>query len=593
MNKVIRQGETLKINGENIYPGADTVVYWNSVSQNNLAKIVVPPSDSSVSVLVPEGLLDTNKIVICNSVGCYTGTQQYDYVGFPQVDSFSHISRNWGSEILLRGNHLKGVTGVRLDQYDGETYYTSFDLPSKNKLTFYMPNDFAYGNVNLLSKVGSFSSTQFITGIAPPIEGKFIDDGKMYFGDTITVQGRSLHKVNRLKMEGLNQDIYVNSGQITKMGSTGLHFQLPQGIKEVGSLYLQNQSGQFSNNTNSSTVYEEFGVYPLNVYSPSINSVNKSYAKYNEEILVSGINLNKSKILFLDYNDKYTQGSLVNSGEYYQTVRTPKNTQSNRILASGSQSPYSGLAFSTTVLNTLPTIESTSGDWSVGSVVKINAINAFNTFEAVGITGSNLVKSGLNEIAYVANAEGKSNANYHFGVMSYDNSSMIPDASLGQTVISAVVNSDFIGEGHPFLIDKKQIGNENSIQELNSNLSLYNIKSFIPSVTGAKITISGKKPNVTKLSVYKTSSSGTLGISGNYFLGATGVQIFGGGQTSTLSHDHFIGHSTPNTRGIGIFRNQVGVLSDYDQTHFVNLNLNDFTFTNKYGELKILTPYHE
>ena len=90
MNKVIRQGETLKINGENIYPGADTVVYWNSVSQNNLAKIVVPPSDSSVSVLVPEGLLDTNKIVICNSVGCYTGTKQYDFLGFPKVYSFSH-----------------------------------------------------------------------------------------------------------------------------------------------------------------------------------------------------------------------------------------------------------------------------------------------------------------------------------------------------------------------------------------------------------------------------------------------------------------------------------------------------------------------
>ena len=75
MNKVIRQGENLRINGQNIYAGADTVVYWNSIHVDNLAAITSPPSNNSMSVMVPAGLQDTNKVILCNKVGCFTGAK--------------------------------------------------------------------------------------------------------------------------------------------------------------------------------------------------------------------------------------------------------------------------------------------------------------------------------------------------------------------------------------------------------------------------------------------------------------------------------------------------------------------------------------
>ena len=221
MNKVIRQGENLRINGQNIYAGADTVVYWNSIHVDNLAAITSPPSNNSMSVMVPAGLQDTNKVILCNKVGCFTGAQEYDYIGFPSIDSISHLSRDWGKTVTLRGNHLKDVTGVSLESAVGRSYTASFDMKSKRNLTFYMPDDFTTGNINLFSRVGSTTSSQMVTGIVPPIEGKIVGDGTNYYGDRITGQGRALHKVNRIKFEGLNQLLYTTSADITHADSTG------------------------------------------------------------------------------------------------------------------------------------------------------------------------------------------------------------------------------------------------------------------------------------------------------------------------------------------------------------------------------------
>ena len=592
MNKVIRQGEILQINGENIYPSADTVVYWNSINENNRAEITTPPSTASVAVRVPADLPDTNKVVVCNRVGCYTGTQEYDYVGFPEVTSISHLSRDWGKQIILKGNHLKDVTGVRFDDPMGGAHQALFDLPSKKQLNFYMPNDFTYGHINLFSRVGSFTSSQMITGVVPPIEGELVTDGVNYYGDKITAKGRALHKVNRIRLEGLNENIYVNDGQITNLGSTGLYFNLPEGVKDESYVYLQNQFGQYSNGVYNSTVHEEFGVYPLDVSSPYIKSLDKAYGKYDENILISGINLGRSKILFLDYNNKYSESTEVNSGQHHKTVKVPKNIRSNRALASGNQTPCSGLAFSPSEFYPLPTIQSTSSNsWVVGSTITIDAVNAFNIFKVVAITGSNLTKSGANEIGYAANDQHSSDESYHLGIISLDNSSMLSDASAGGTVISAVINADFIGEGHPFLISKDQIQNETTIPQLNSNINLYNIKATLPSVTGQRVTISGKKPNVISLSVNKASASGDLSVSGKYFLGATGIELSGQGEASRLSPDYFAGYAR-NNRGVFVLATGLA-LSDYEQMHYINLNLSDFNFTKKSGEFKVLTPYHE
>ena len=129
-----------------------------------------------------------------------------------------------------------------------------------------------------------------------------------------------------------------------------------------------------------------------------------------------------------------------------------------------------------------------SNNLTIGSVVTINASNAFEIFGAVGITGTNLVKSGAYEIEYISNQQNTSEANYYFESMTLDNSSVASDPSTGSTVISATINASFIGEGHPFLISRSQIQGVASISQLMNNIDLYNIKSVIPSVTGQKIT---------------------------------------------------------------------------------------------------------
>jgi hypothetical protein len=110
-------------------------------------------------------------------------------------------------------------------------------------------------------------------------------------------------------------------------------------------------------------------------------------------------------------------------------------------------------------------------------------------------------------------------------------------------------------------------------------------------VTGQKITISGKKPVVTSLSLNKASISGDLSISGNYFLGATGVQLSGVNQVTKISQDKFINYNNSLTRGIAL--SDTGTASSYEQRHSISVNTLDFGFTKKSGEFKILTPYHE
>ena len=587
MNKVIRQGETLKINGSNLYPSADTVVYWNSIASNNLAEIVTPPDYSSISVRVPPNLPNNNKVIICNSVGCHTGIQDYTFVGFPDVEHVSHSHRDWGKEVLLKGNHLKDVTGVSLEDNSGRVYSVDFNFPSEKSLIFYMPDDFSEGTINLLSRVGGLSMSSVIHGTIPSVQGSIDNVGNHYYGDNLIIKGKALQKVNRIKLEGLNEDIYVNENQITHLGSTGVSFLIPEGVKELSTVYLQNQSGQYVNGVYNSTVHEEFGVYPLNIKSPHINSINKLFGQYNEEVIISGINLSQSKILFLDFNSEYVEASEGATGQYYKTVRVPKNVRNDRILASGYQSPCSGKSFSSNSFYPLPTIESIStGTWKIGETVTINAVNAFDAFGVVAVTGNNLI-NGNDEIGYASNEQNLSSYNHHLGVLSFDNSSMVGDAASGHTIISAVINPDFIGQGHPFLISKHQIQNENSIRKLKENMDLYNIKSNIPFISGERVTINGKAPEIVSLTPNRASASGKVTVSGNYFLGATGVQLSGSNQIVRVPPIEFEGYAEANR---GVFISNTGAANNYEQLHYINLDLSDFNFTQKQGTLKVLTP---
>lgn len=592
MKNYIRQGEILQINGENIYPGGDTVAYWNSTSENNIAQIVSRNPDTGISIRVPEGLPDTNKIVLCNTVGCFTGTQEYQYIGTPQISSLNKTSQHWGKEIFAYGNHLAGVTGVFLNDIDGATKQASFDVPSKNKLTFYIPNEFSKGYLDVHSDVGSLNYEQIITGIVPPIEGSIISPTSFYYNNPVYIEGKSLHKVNRIKLEGLTNPIYLSNTQITRSNSTNISFSLPHGVRNNSSIYLQNQSGQYINGQYSTTIYEEFEVTPLPVYSPHIEKLNKSYGAFGEQLVISGVNLDKSKILFLDYNEKYTEANIVSSGANYKTVSVPKNIKNSRVIASGYVSPYVGTALSPSNFYPLPTIELMStSSWEVGSSITVNAINAFDIVEAIAFTGSNLIKSGIDEIAFAANDDGLSNNINHFGIMSLDNSSMVGDASSGNTVISAVINSDIIGEGNPFLISKQQIQSEGSIASIKKNLDLYNIKENINSVTGQRVTIKGKQSVVLGLSKNKVSKSGELNISGKYFLGATGIELFGSSQNSKLTSSYFTNYSN-SFRGVYVIQTGSNSLNNYEQLHYVSIKTKDFNFTEKSGQFKILTPYY-
>jgi hypothetical protein len=588
--RVIKQYETLTVTGKNIYPDADTILYWNSIDDANRAAIIPDSFNSTntqVQVTVPCCLPEYTKVVLCNTVGCYTGTQAYRYVGVPQIDDISPSRDYWARNITVKGKYFEDVTGV----FAGDTEVTEYHWPSKRKIILKIPNGFDTGPISIRTKVDSVTSESLLTGVRPPMRGNLINSPK-YYNETALIQGESLDIVDRVVLQGIGADINVDEDNLTHNQTTELSFKIPEGTLKDSSIKIQDTSGHFQNGEFNISVNEQASMpESLDIKSTHISSFDKTTEIYNEPITISGINLENSKILFLGYDNTYIEGPSTNNGALHKTVSVPKNIKFGNIIASGVGGEYTGVSVSENSFYPAPTIfHVPAQSWTAGDTVEIKAVNASEVIRAVGITGTNLM-SGENSTFYISNPDTHDHGgpNY-FGYTHIDNSELSVNPTDGITRITAVVNSVMAGEGKLFLISAHEIDGEVNVSALNNQLSdSYPYKNLSKIVYPTPVAVSGKKPVIIGVSHPRSATEGQVSVSGRYFLGATGVQLYNSSEVKTLPRSSFV-DVYPNEK-VGTVPS--GSLITYERNHYILLNVEDFNFTSRQGQFKILAPYHE
>ena len=589
MYKRITAGQELRITGENIYPGIDTVIYFNSVATENEAE-VVPDSfnelGSEVRIRIPQSLPNKlNYIIIKNEVGTYQGTQQYEFIGHPQISEVTPSERYWGEQFVINGAYLQGTTGVLV----GENGLSAFAIENGERILAQVPIDIPEGvsSVSVKTNVGEVKGSLQV--LEPNIYAELTYEGYpngALYGDSVRLEkGSSLHKVNRIVASGLGGPINIDS--FTSFGSTGISFEVPEGTMDGHTLRLQRQSGVFVGGVFQPNVLEEYEVEQnLKINSPFIYSVGATAGKYEDQIRVDGVNLGSCEMFFSGYGGSQVEAPVVSAAGTFINISIPKNIIEEKITAIGT-GDVQGAHSSVDTLYPLPSISSISAtEWEIGGTIQIEAINATQIAKTISISGTDTQKEE-HGLFFVSNFAGATSHQAElFGEMVLDYSSLLDSAETGVTKISAEINADMIGYGNPFLIASQEIssmgiGTYQALLQGSITLSRLN------DLTGQQVSVVGKQPTFLSVDSPRTTKTDIVQIQGQYLLTATGLGLQGVGENHVLAKEDW------EIFGDGQFDPRVQVAEEnsniYEATHTIAINLSKIPFSGTSGEFYFLT----
>tara|TARA_Y100000310_G_scaffold341886_1_gene442718 strand:- start:567 stop:2348 length:1782 start_codon:yes stop_codon:yes gene_type:complete len=540
MYKRIKAGQNLRITGKCLYAGADTSAYFNSVSLENEAEII-PDSFNSLGtemqIKIPEALPNKlNTIIVETEIGQFHGPQQYEFIGQPQINTIAPDPQYWDEVFEINGNYFYNTTGVSI----GETKAVEYWAGNRGeKIQVKMPKDVLAGEqeVFVRTEIGETSKSMQVLepSVFAQLSPESYTDGLQY-GESVRLEdGLSLHRVNRVVVSGFNGPINVEYH--TRHGSTGITFDLPQAARDEYPLKLQEHHGSFVGGVFQPDIRQEYTTENnVRVTSPYLDNMSARAGKYEDQIQLNGVNLYSCGVFFSGYGLTSVEAPVLSTGETFVNVSVPKNIVEGQIMVSGKSGVY-GTHSSNESFYPLPTISSISTtEWTVGGEVQIEAINASQMAEAIGLSGthSRTYEQGL---FFVSNPEGSSDhtANY-FGRMNLDNSSLLDSVETGVTKITALINSSFLGNGSPFLIPSQEVTSQ-GVQTYAQSLVGSTTLDRYHDITGQNIAVVGKQPIVLGVQKTRTTNIDTILVSGRYLISATGLGLSGDGENHVLAKE--------------------------------------------------------
>ena len=333
MYKRITEGDTLTVTGLNLYPDS-TQVFFNTTG-NEVATLSESfnPSFTQVSVVVPCCLPELNDVVIYNGINYATGDSKYKFFGKPSFSGISDDSLKWGESALISGAYLHQATGVLVEGVES-IYYKE----SQNSVVFTMPSDISVGSgrdVTVKTKGGEFTTQVAVE--APAIEGDLNNVSKasgLRFGESGFVQGKSLHKVNRVIVSGYSEELILEGPDLIYSGSSGLSFSVPTAALNGYPVKLQNQSGSYLSGSYVQTVDEQIiTTSNLKIVSPYISNLSSGAGKFEDSVTINGSQVETSKILFSGYNQTRVEATSTATGLNSNTVSVPRGIMRSQLVA--------------------------------------------------------------------------------------------------------------------------------------------------------------------------------------------------------------------------------------------------------------------
>lgn len=586
MYKKITEGDTLTVTGLNLYPDSTQVFFNTTDNEVGALSGSFNSSFTQVSVVVPCCLPELNDVIIYNGINYATGDNKYRFFGKPSFSGISDDSLKWEESALISGAYLHQTTGVFVEGAKA-VYYKE----SENSVVFTMPSDISVGSgrdVTVKTKGGEFTTQVSVE--APPIEGDLNNvstTSGLKFGESGFIQGKSLHKVNRVAVTGFSQELVLEGADLIYSGSSGLSFNVPTAALNGYPVKLQNQSGSYVNGSYVQAIDEQVVTASnLKIISPYVSSLSSGAGKFEGSLTVNGSQVETSKILFSGYNQTYVEATTTATGLNSNTVSVPRGIMRSQLIASGYTGDTNGTYTSTEFFYPIPTITGLSTtNFVIGEEITIDAVNAAEARALVGINGNDKVRGGgtanvagryfvSSPVAYSAKSARE------YGSASLNNSSLSDSLTTGVTKVTATINANMIGVGTPFLVSVHEGGALNDIQNFGSqviNITNYN-----------SVSVSGKPASILGLSSARATKTDQVTISGNNLMNAYALNLAGGSESKTITSGTFV----PQSGVLHPFVNFTNSGNDnYNyQTHSINVNLNDFSYAGTGGSFTFLTP---
>jgi hypothetical protein len=454
-----------------------------------------------------------------------------------------------------------------------------------------MPYDITAGsgrNVVVKTKGGEFATKVAVE--EPAIEGALSDvsvNSGLKFGESGFLEGKSLHKVNRVVVSGYSSELNLEGSDLIYSGSSGLSFNIPTTALNGYPVKLQNQSGYYSGGNYYQTVTEEVVTETnLKIVSPYISNLSTGAGRFEDSITVNGSQVETSKILFSGYDQSYVEATSTATGLNSNTVSVPRGVMRSKLIASGYAQDTNGLYTSDEFFYPIPTITGLSTtNFVIGEQVTIEAVNAAEARALVGIDGNDRTRAdGLSSLPgkhFVScpAAYNIRNAREH-GQAYLDNSSLSDSLTTGVTKITATINANMVGNGSPFLVSIHEGGALNDIQKFISQV--INIPNY------DSVTVSGKPPIILGLSKNRATKNDQITISGNNLVNAYKLQLSDGYETKTITSGQFV--SPTGTLHPYVTFTNTGNDNYNHQIHSININISDFSFSGTNGTFTFLTP---
>jgi len=580
MKKVYPNSE-FTITGKNFYAGSDTAVYTGSIAEEYQLEMVSPPTSNEIKLKAPS-FSGVNVIkaplVISNLAGNYLTSNLYEFFPLPQVVSINNSSQVWEKQVVVNGAGLSRVTGVYLD----DVQVTQFLPIGHKRIQFTIPRDTPPNSYDLRIETidGSVSKKDGIHVLRPSIQASLVNYSNLNYGDTVNmVNGKSLDKVTTIVLDGFGQQVFVSD--FTAIGSTGINFQVPIGTLNDSSVQIREQYG--------GSISQSYVLpYQLGVVSDHIDNFSPAAAKHGTSLTISGANIKNNDVLFKAAEQAgYVVGALTDSGDNSLTVTIPRGIAKGKITLSGSN----GLTASEGNFYPLPVISySQHVAFSMGDSIEIEAINATEARPCIGISGKN-----EGDIKAITNPLSASENSTFYGYTNFDHSSLVsnlPESlQTGVTKISAIVNSNFEGQGKMFLISEHEAGfvPSNLSGSLKGTITEQELQSL---AYVSEIGVYKHFAEIIGVSPTLTARGGEITVSGRYFTTATGARL----ASSTLEEVKHLPKSSFEPAVDNTYDNKVSFLETgsstilYKQIQSVKINTSLFNFTGDQGQLLIMPP---
>ncbi len=337
-------GSIVTLIGDNIYPLPDTAIYFNEISTSGRAQIVkdsFSPDYRTISVYVPSKWPTLSNVIFYNSVEYVTGKGQFKFIDKPLITSLDILSGVWRDSVRISGTDFINVTSVKIGESE-----SNFLVLNENTIKATIPSEAKNGFVSVTASGGqSFfltsSGNPFLFEISEPritIDGLSPASGR--FGQEITASGLSFHKVNEIRVTGLNGEIVIDDFE--RFDTTGIRFKIPDDTVTSNPIKaLKTIDATLGGYYLPQIVEEGISSGNLLINNRKILSISPISGIYGEEISLSGLNLNGSSIFFRAYSTGESpayylpplQSTYIDSTR--ALVRVPKEIIRDNIYVSG------------------------------------------------------------------------------------------------------------------------------------------------------------------------------------------------------------------------------------------------------------------